>query len=72
MSILDEPLLSETATATILDQKPATLTMWRHLGKGPPYLKLGKRIFYRPSDLRTYIDQQVIVPSARGAAMRAE
>jgi hypothetical protein len=67
MNILDEPLLSQTETAAILDQKPATLTMWRHLRKGPPYLKIGERIFYRPSDLRAYIDQQVIVPSARGA-----
>lgn len=68
MSVLDEPLLSQTETAAILDQKPATLTMWRYLGKGPAYLKIGKRIFYRPSDIRAYIDQQVVVPSARGAA----
>jgi hypothetical protein len=64
MAVLDEPLLSQTETAVILDQKPATLTMWRHLGKGPPYLKIGKRILYRPADLRKYIDQQVIVPGA--------
>lgn len=68
MSVLDEPLLSQTETAALLDQRPATLTMWRHLRKGPPYVKIGKRIFYRPSDIRAYIGQRVIVPSARGAA----
>jgi hypothetical protein len=68
MTVLDEPLLSGTEAADILKQKPATMPMWRHLGKGPPYLKIGKRVFYRPSDIRTYINQQLVVPSARGAA----
>jgi len=68
MTVLDEPLLSPKDTAAILDQVPTTLTMWRHLGRGPTYLKIGKRIFYRPSDLRTFINQQVVVPSGRKEA----
>lgn len=26
---------------------PHTLKMWRHRKKGPPYVKIGKRVLYR-------------------------
>lgn len=33
---------------------PHTLSQWRWSGKGPQYLKLGKRILYRLDDVETF------------------
>lgn len=35
-----------------------TLARWRHEGKGPRYVKAGRRIFYRTGDVRSWIDDQ--------------
>ena len=43
----EDDLLSETEAATLLRQKPRTLTIWRSRGKGPNYIKLGRSVFYR-------------------------
>ncbi len=34
-------LLDNEQTASLLAIKPNTLEIWRHKGKGPPFLKLG-------------------------------
>lgn len=33
-----------------------TLAYWRHLGEGPAYFKLGRRVLYRPSDLDAFCE----------------
>lgn len=38
---LDE-LLNNQQVASILGVKPNTLEIWRHKGKGPPFVKLGR------------------------------
>ena len=43
---------------------PAALAKQRSRGEGPPYLKLGKRIVYRGSDLNRYLDACVIEPTS--------
>lgn len=40
----------------------ATLQWWRHIGRGPKYLKIGRRIFYRKTDLDTFIGTSVRTP----------
>ncbi|MBX3520732.1 MAG: helix-turn-helix domain-containing protein [Xanthobacteraceae bacterium] len=32
-----------------------TLNRWRHEGRGPIYVKLGRRVAYRVSDLKAYL-----------------
>ncbi len=32
-----------------------TLAQWRHLKKGPPYIKVGARVLYRGSDLLDWL-----------------
>jgi hypothetical protein len=61
----DEPLLTPEQAASILRQQKNTLAAWRHYGRGPRYYKLGRFVGYKTSDLRDYISQQVVVPSAR-------
>ena len=50
--VLDEPLLNPQQAAPELKVLAATLAAWRNRGQGPRYVKIGKLIFYRPSDLR--------------------
>ena len=36
-----------------------TMAKWRCDGAGPKFVRLGRRVFYRSSDLREWIDAQV-------------
>jgi predicted DNA-binding transcriptional regulator AlpA len=50
-SLLDAPKAAEwTGLST------STLAKLRHTGKGPTYVKLGRRVAYRPEDLDVWID----------------
>jgi hypothetical protein len=62
MTILDEPLLPTAEAAPVLKVEPETMVAWRHRGEGPAYIKVGQLIFYRPSDLRKYIEARVVQP----------
>ena len=63
MTILDEPLLPEVDAARELNVKPQTLGVWRYRGQGPVYVKIGKLVFYRPSDIRAYVASRVVRPT---------
>jgi DNA-binding transcriptional MerR regulator len=55
----NEPeLLTITEAADVLRAPVATLRYWRHLGTGPNSFRLGRRVLYRRTDLRTWIDTQ--------------
>ncbi|MGY5883976.1 helix-turn-helix domain-containing protein [Modestobacter lacusdianchii] len=51
-------LLTITEAADVLRAPVATLRYWRHLGTGPMSFRLGRRVLYRRTDLRTWIDAQ--------------
>jgi hypothetical protein len=63
MPILDEPMLPEDEAARELKVKPQTLGAWRHRGQGPAFVKIGKLVFYRPSDIRRYVESRVVRPT---------
>lgn len=46
--------------AAYLGLSASTLEKMRHLGRGPRYLKVGGRIFYRRTDLDAYINAAVV------------
>ena len=50
-------LLTTAEAAEHLRLKPHTLENMRWLGTGPPYLKLGGRVFYHRADLKKWCDQ---------------
>ena len=64
MTVLDEPLLPEDVAARELNVKPQTMSSWRYRGVGPSYVRIGKLIFYKPSQLREYIEARVVRPMA--------
>ncbi len=61
---LDIATPAEVAEA--LHTTPGKLSQDRHLGRGIPYIKHGKKVFYRWSDVRAYLDANLVVPD--GAA----
>jgi hypothetical protein len=68
MSDDDEPLLPTEEAAPLIQVKPATMVMWRHDDTGPPYVKVGRLIFYRPSHLKEWLKTRVVVPGRRAAS----
>jgi hypothetical protein len=60
--VLDEPLLPTEDAARHLKIKPQTMAAWRNRGAGPEYVRVGKLIFYTPSQLRKYIQSRVVRP----------
>ncbi len=67
MSILDEPLISEAEAAKQIHLKAGTLGAWRHRGEGPAFVRVGKLVFYRPSDIRAWLLSRVVRPEQRAA-----
>jgi hypothetical protein len=62
MTILNEPLLPQDEAAQILKVKKQTPAAWRNRRQGPAYVKVGRRVFYRPSDLREWLESRVVRP----------
>jgi predicted DNA-binding transcriptional regulator AlpA len=47
-------LLDTMDVAVELGLSPRTLEGWRRRGEGPPYLKVGRLVKYRPEDIEAY------------------
>ena len=52
----DLDLLTENETATAVNVEVRTLSTWRSRREGPSFVRLGRQIFYRRSDLLDWID----------------
>lgn len=55
------------AAAYLADTPPATLQWWRTTGRGPKYVKIGRRVFYRQCDLDNFIAAGERTPEAAHA-----
>lgn len=49
------PLRDEHGAAAILAVTVSALRVWRRQGRGPPFVKVGRCVRYRPEDLRDFI-----------------
>ena len=47
--------LTEREVAELLGLSVATLRAWRHRGKGPRFLRLGRSVRYLPSDVDEFV-----------------
>lgn len=56
-------LLTREEAAAYLGLKPQTLASWvvRRIA-GPPFIKVGRSVRYRKSDLDKWLDSQVVCP----------
>jgi hypothetical protein len=64
MPIDPEELVPDTEVAKILHQRTQTLAAWRCEKKGPAYVKVGRRVFYRRSDISEWLGKQRHQPAA--------
>jgi hypothetical protein len=58
MTIDPEELIPDGEAAKILYQRKQTLAAWRCEKKGPAYLKIGRRVFYRRADIGEWLAVQ--------------
>ena len=47
--------LTEREVAELLGLSVATLRAWRHRGKGPRFLRLGRSVRYLPADVAEFV-----------------
>lgn len=50
--------LTNDEAAVVLRRPASTLAYWRHMGEGPPYAKVGKRVLYRRIDIEEWLARQ--------------
>lgn len=53
-------LLSQQALAERLGVPLGTLTDWRYRNKGPAFVRIGKHIRYRTTDVEAWLDAQTV------------
>ncbi len=51
-----DTLLNQKDVERITGLKPSTLEQWRLVGKGPRWIKLGRMVRYRESELHEYLN----------------
>jgi predicted DNA-binding transcriptional regulator AlpA len=50
-----EALLTERGVAARIAVSPRTLQLWRRLGKGPPFVRLGRAVRYPSPELTRWL-----------------
>lgn len=53
-----DPLLTTGETAAKLRLAPETLRVWRWQGVGPAWVKVGRQVLYRLSEVERWIDDR--------------
>lgn len=62
--------LTESEAATRLGLKVATLRAWRHQGRGPAYVRLGRAVRYLTTDVDDFIQSNRQIPRADSEATK--
>jgi len=67
MEIDPKELLRSDDVAVLLGVKPTTLIAWRHEGRGPKFLKIGRLAYYRDCDIREFLGGLLRDPADKAA-----
>ena len=54
------PVVDTMGAAEYLGLHARTLDNWRSQGRGPRYVRVGRRIVYRVHDLEAYLDDRTV------------
>jgi len=54
-----DKLLTSDQAAEVMCIAPVTLRKWRWEGKGPIFVKVGRKVAYRLSDIETWLHGQL-------------
>ncbi len=58
-----DDLTDPPAVAAALGMSNIALTQWRYRGGGPPFIRVGRRIRYRWSDVQAWLDENTERPA---------
>lgn len=61
---INSPLLTTWEASEYLKCNPRTLAEWRMNGRGPRYVRAGRRAFYRQTDLDEWLEARVFQATA--------
>ena len=64
-------IMTTEEVASTLEVTEHTLAMWRAEKKGPNFVRLGRAIFYRRTDVQGWIDENVIALGGGGGSILA-
>jgi len=59
LPVQDDVLIAAASVPEYIGLKTQTLARWRHEGFGPQWVRMGRRIFYRSSDLRAWVESRI-------------
>ena len=59
----DDKLYLTNDPALLVIGSPSTLAHWRSEGRGPAFVKMGRRVAYRGSDLNRWMADHTIRPT---------
>jgi excisionase family DNA binding protein len=62
--------LTEREVAELLGLSVATLRAWRHRGKGPRFLRLGRSVRYLPLDLEDFVRASAVDAAHKSSSDR--
>ena len=60
--------LTENETAKTLNKSPRTLQRWRVDGNGPPFVRAGSGILYRPQDIEIWAAENTFTSTSQADA----
>lgn len=52
-------LLTQEQVADYLQMPVRTMEAWRYSGDGPKFVRIGRRVRYRPQDVEEWVESQV-------------
>jgi excisionase family DNA binding protein len=58
-------LMTTEEAAAYLRIKPQTMTKWRSQGKGPYFVRIGGSVFYRLTELDSFITVNITPPEKK-------
>ncbi len=64
----EHELLNEASVAQRLGCEPRTLQAWRCRGGGPVFVKVGRLVRYRPSDIDAWIEKRSVTNTGGAGA----
>lgn len=69
--MFDQQLFTRSEAAAYMRLSPQTLATWASRGVGPTFLRVGRAVRYRLSDLNVYLDDRVVTaePEQQQVAM---
>lgn len=60
-------LLEEEAAAPLMGWSVSTLQKKRVAGDGPPFVKMGRSVRYRPEDLESFVAARVVQSTSQSS-----